>query len=120
LEDPWAKELWQRAQDEGVACFEAAGIDVAPAELDADRKEAIGPYRLVGGHDLSGGSSWQSLARQTGNIEADWLNGEVVLLGRLHQIPTPVNALLQATANRMAAHGIAPGTIRGEELIAQL
>jgi len=24
------------------------------------------------------------------NIEADWLNGEIVLLGRLHGVPTPV------------------------------
>jgi len=119
-DDPWAKQLWERAQAEGLECLEAAGIEVAPAELDADRKEAIGPYRLVGGHDLSGGSSWQSLARATGNIEADWLNGEIVLLGRLHCVPTPVNLLLQATANRMATQGIAPGTIRGEELIAQL
>jgi 2-dehydropantoate 2-reductase len=80
----------------------------------------MGPYRLVGGHDLSGGSSWQSLARHTGNIEADWLNGEIVLLGRVHQIPTPVNELLQATANRMAAQGSAPGSIPAEELLAQL
>jgi 2-dehydropantoate 2-reductase len=120
LEDPFARELFERAQNEAHLCFEAAGIEVAPPDLDAERKAAIGPYRLVAGHDLWGGSSWQSLARQTGNIEADWLNGEIVLLGRLHQVPTPVNALLQATANRMAAEGIAPGTIRGEDLLAQL
>jgi 2-dehydropantoate 2-reductase len=119
-DDPWAKELWERAQAEGAHCLEVAGIEVAPAELDAGRQAAIGPYRLVAGHDLSGGSSWQSLARATGNIEADWLNGEIVLLGRLHGIATPVNALLQATANRMAAEGIPPGTIRGEDLLAQL
>jgi 2-dehydropantoate 2-reductase len=115
-----AGELWRRAQDEADRCFAAAGIEVAPAELDAGRRAAMGPYRLVGGHDLSGGSSWQSLARHTGNIEADWLNGEIVLLGRVHQIPTPVNELLQATANRMAAQGSAPGSIPAEELLAQL
>jgi len=48
------------------------------------------------------------------------LNGEIVLLGRLHEISTPVNSLLQATANRMAAEAIAPATIRGEDLLAQL
>lgn len=120
LEDPFARELFDRSQTEAHRCLAAAGIEVAPPELDAERKAAIGPYRLVAGHDLWGGSSWQSLARQTGNIEADWLNGEIVLLGRLHGVPTPVNALLQATANRMAAEGIAPGTIRGEDLLAQL
>ena len=30
--------------------------------------------------------SWQSLARGTGSIEADYLNGEIVLLGRLHGV----------------------------------
>jgi 2-dehydropantoate 2-reductase len=118
--DPAALELWQRAQTEASLCFEAAGIEVAPPDLDAGRQEAMGPLRLVAGHDLSGGSSWQSLARRTGNIEADWLNGEVVLLGRLHGIPTPANELLQATANRMAAEGIEPGTISAGELLSQL
>jgi len=118
--DPAALELWQLAQTEGSRCFEAAGIEVAPPELDAERQAAMGPLRLVAGHDLSGGSSWQSLARKTGNIEADWLNGEIVLLGRLHGIPTPVNELLQATANRMAAEGIEPGTIPAGDLLAQL
>jgi 2-dehydropantoate 2-reductase len=119
-EDPFAQELWQLAQDEASRCFEVAGIEVAPVELDAERQAAVGPYRLVGGHDLTGGSSWQSLERNAGNIEADWLNGEIVLLGRLHEVPTPVNALLQVTANRMATEHIAPGTIRGEDLLAKL
>ena len=38
-----------------------------------------------------GGSSWQSIQRGTGNIETDFLNGEIVQLGRLHGIPTPAN-----------------------------
>jgi 2-dehydropantoate 2-reductase len=51
---------------------------------------------------LPGSSSWQSLARGTGNIEADFLNGEIVLLGRLHGTPTPANAVLQRLANDLA------------------
>jgi lysophospholipase L1-like esterase len=35
------------------------------------------------------------LARATGSIETDYLNGEIAMLGRLHGVPTPVNALLQ-------------------------
>jgi 2-dehydropantoate 2-reductase len=115
-----ARELLSLAEEEANRCFEAAGIEVAPPELDAERRAAIGPYRPVGGHDLSGGSSWQSLARHTGNIEADWLNGEIVLLGRLHQVRTPVNQLLQETANRMAARGAAPGSVPADQLLAQL
>src|SRR2546428_370157 len=49
-------------------------------------------------------------------IETDYLNGEIVLLGRLHGVPTPVNEALQRLANRMAAEGRAPGSLAMEEL----
>ena len=119
-EDAAAGELWRLARDEAARCFAVAGIEVADAAEDAERRETLGPLRPVGGRERSGGSSWQSLARRTGNIEADWLNGEIVLLGRLHKIATPVNELLRTTANRMAADGIAPGSIPAEDLLAQL
>ena len=67
---------------------------------------------------LAGGSSWQSLARGAGSIEADSLNGEVALEGALHGVPTPVNALLQRLATRAAAEGAAPGSWSLEELSA--
>ena len=46
----------------------------------------------IAGVARAGGSSTQSLARGTGSIETDWLNGEIVLLGRLHGVPVPANA----------------------------
>ena len=55
-----------------------------------------------------------------GRIEADALNGEVVLLGRLHGVPTPVNELLQRTANHLARVGAPPASMTPEELAAQL
>lgn len=120
LGDPAAAEVFASARAEALACYAAAGIEVADADEDQERRRALGRPRPVGGTERRGGSSWQSLSRATGNIEADWLNGEIVLLGRQHGIPTPVNALLQATANRMAASGMAPGTVPAEELLAQL
>ena len=33
-----------------------------------------------------GSSTWQSLRRGTGAVETDYLNGEIVLLGRLHGV----------------------------------
>jgi 2-dehydropantoate 2-reductase len=41
----------------------------------------------------------------------DWLNGEIVLLGRLHGVPTPVNERLQRLARESAAQGVAPRTV---------
>jgi 2-dehydropantoate 2-reductase len=118
--DEAARELWRLAQAETSRCYDAAGIEIADPKEDAERRTAFGGLRPVGGHSRLGGSSWQSLARKTGNIEADWLNGEIVLLGRLHGIATPVNALLQSTANRMAAEGLEPGSLPAAELLAQL
>jgi 2-dehydropantoate 2-reductase len=58
-----------------------------------------------------GSSSWQSLARGTGSLETDYLNGEFVLLGRLHGVPTPVNEALCRLAQWMLREQVAPGTV---------
>jgi 2-dehydropantoate 2-reductase len=103
--------IGQRAAAEGEACLAAAGIDAATTEEDRERRGDLLRLRPVAGQKRQGGSSWQSLARQAPGIESDYLNGEVVLLGRLHGVPTPVNALLQRLANRLAATGARPGSI---------
>jgi 2-dehydropantoate 2-reductase len=108
--------LYARARDEAMACFAAAGIDVASEADDAARRGDLVQLRPVGGRRRQGGSSWQSLARGTGSIEADHLNGEIVLLGRLLGVPTPANAALQHVANRMAHDRAQPGSVAIEEL----
>jgi len=119
-EDPVARELAKAARAEARACFAAAGIAIADETNEAERRRGRGLTLPVGGATREGGSSWQSLRRKTGNIEADWLNGEIVLLGRLHRVPTPVNERLQAIANNMAHDGRAPGSMSAEELAAGL
>jgi 2-dehydropantoate 2-reductase len=113
-------ELYKRAREEGEACFRAAGIDWASRDEDRERRTAMPPMRPAGEVAHKGSSSWQSLARGTGNIEADWLNGEVVLLGRLHGVPTPVNEVLCRVANRMARDRTRPGTLSLEDLEAEV
>ena len=112
--------LYRAAKDEGRAALAAAGIDVASDEEDAARRGDLISMRRINGERRGGGSSWQSLARGTGSIEADTLNGEIVLLGRLHGIPTPVNELLQRTAHELARSGSPPGSMTAEELEARL
>jgi 2-dehydropantoate 2-reductase len=110
----------QRAAAEGEACLDAAGIDAATTEEDRARRADLLKLRPVGDQRRPGGSSWQSLARGAPDIESDYLNGEVVLLGRLHGVPTPVNRLLQRLANQLAATGAEPGSVspeRFEELL---
>jgi 2-dehydropantoate 2-reductase len=107
------------AREEGVACLEAAGIDFATEREDADRRGSLLQVRSIAGEGRTGGSSWQSLARGAGSIETDYLNGEIVLLGRLFGIPTPVNELLCRHARAMATAGSAPGTMSEQEFLAQ-
>ncbi|HEX3841997.1 MAG TPA: 2-dehydropantoate 2-reductase [Acidimicrobiales bacterium] len=113
--------IGQRAAEEGEACLEAAGIDAATTEEDRARRRDLLKLSPIGDQRRPGGSSWQSLARGAPDIESDYLNGEVVLLGRLHGVPTPVNQLLQRLANQLAATGAKPGSVspdRLEELLA--
>jgi 2-dehydropantoate 2-reductase len=115
-----SSDLYLAARSEALAVLAAADIDVASDEEDAARRGDLISMRRIAGERRGGGSSWQSLARGTGSIETDTLNGEIVLLGRLHDVPTPVNELLQRTANHLARVGAAPGTMTPDELIAQL
>ncbi len=108
--------LMAAARSEAYACFAAAGIDVASEEEDRERRGDLVTIKPIDGKPRGGGSTWQSLARGTGRTEADHLNGEVVLLGRLHGVPTPVNAVLQDVANRLARTGGAPGSVPVEDL----
>ncbi|MFJ2957655.1 ketopantoate reductase family protein [Streptomyces sp. NPDC087270] len=104
------RELAARARAEGVAALDAAGIPYIGAEQQArmrgDRVESP---------QAKHSSTWQSLARGTGSIESDYLNGEIVLLGRRFGVPTPVNEALRHAANRAARERRAPGELTAEE-----
>jgi 2-dehydropantoate 2-reductase len=115
-----SKELRRRARAEGKAVLEAAGIAYAGndenARFRADQVQIV----KINGNERGGGSSWQSLTRGTGSIEADYLNGEIVLRGRELGVPTPVNEVLQRLANQAARDRRAPGSLNAEEVLALL
>jgi 2-dehydropantoate 2-reductase len=103
------REIVARTTAEGVECFEAAGLSyVSTAEYNEGRS-ALMTMREVDGTARAGGSTWQSLARRTGSVETDYLNGEIVQLGRALGISTPVNAELQRRM-QLAANGDPGGT----------
>jgi len=111
-----AFELVQMAQEEGEAVLAAAGVEVATPEEDDARRLVQSSLQPTASGPHQGGSSWQSVARGTGRVEADFLNGEIALVGRLVGVPTPVNELLQRLAGEAAARGAAPGSYPLEEL----
>jgi 2-dehydropantoate 2-reductase len=113
--------LAQRARREGLECFKAAGIGhVADDEEDAARLEKEVQARTIDGAERRGGSSWQSLERRLGTIETDYLNGEIVRLGQLHGVPTPVNAILQYLSQRVAHERRPPGSVNPDKILVAL
>ena len=112
--------ILREARAEAEACYRAAGIDWAPELEDHNRRTGVMEIAPEERQRRLGGSTWQSLARRAGSVEADALNGEIVLLGRLHGVATPANELLRRTANAMAAAGEAPGSTSLSALLDQL
>ncbi|WP_069159681.1 ketopantoate reductase family protein [Nocardia altamirensis] len=109
-------EILDRARIEGMKVLTAAGISFVTAVEDGARRGDV----LRVGVRRSVSSSWQSLARGTGSIETDYLNGEIVLLGRRHGVPTPVNERIQHFAEVVAREGRPPGSVPLSELVAAL
>jgi 2-dehydropantoate 2-reductase len=112
--------LLERAVAEAEAVLDAAGIDRASPDEDLARRGDRLRMRPIDGERRPGGSSWQSLHRGSGSIETDYLNGEIVLLGRCHGVPTPVNALLQRLARDAASSGRPPGAMTADEVLGLL
>ncbi|GAA4791680.1 ketopantoate reductase family protein [Streptomyces ziwulingensis] len=108
-DDTAVTALVERAGAEGVAVLRAAGIDHAdPTEMAQLRQGKVEPQPVPDG-EWSLGSAWQSLTRRTGSVEADYINGEIVLLGRLHGVPTPVNETLLRAVHSCAENRRPPG-----------
>jgi 2-dehydropantoate 2-reductase len=113
------KELGRRAVAEAKSVFEAAGIGWASNKESAAMRGDHVRVEPVNGSPRGGGSSWQSVVRGTGSVEADYLNGEVALLGREHDVATPVNEVLQRLANQAVRDGVAPGSVTPAEVLAR-
>jgi 2-dehydropantoate 2-reductase len=113
-----AGELVRQARAEGVATLDEAGIQYAPREEDRARRADLLTVRPIEGAVRGGGSSWQSLARGTGAIEVDYLNGEIVWVGRCQGRDTPVNAALCELAHRMAREKAPPRTADAAAVLA--
>ena len=111
-----ASAIAAAARREGMQCLDKAGIAYVPEDEDRARRGDHLQLRPIAGQKRPGGSSWQSLDRAVGSIEVDYLNGEIVLLGRAHGINTPANELLQRLASQMARQRKPPATMTVAEL----
>ena len=113
-----ADELVRRARDEGDLVLRHAGVVVVSPEEDAERRGDV--LRSGDAAWQPGGSTWQSVQRGAGSVEIAYLSGEIVLMGRLHGIPTPVNELLQRVVAEVAREGGPPHSVDAAALLARL
>jgi 2-dehydropantoate 2-reductase len=115
-----AQAVAAMATREALDCYAAAGIEWASKEEVTERHARLLELGTVDGRPRPGSSSWQSIARGTGSIETDYLNGEIVLIGRQHGVPTPANEVLQTLAARIAREGARPGRYSARDLEAAI
>ncbi len=120
-EDAEAEALIERARVEGRAVLRGAGI----AFEDENVTDVRGRWESwqvgeIAGRPRAGGSTWQSIIRGAGSVETDYLNGEIVLQGRLTGIPTPVNELLLSLVQQMVRERLQPGWLSAEEVLARI
>ncbi len=107
--DAEVKGIARAARKEALDCYAAADIDcMGQAEVKQRQADL---YRVgdVPGIERGGGSSWQSVARGAADIETEYLNGEISLLGRLHRVPTPINDACVVMARQLLHERIAAG-----------
>ncbi|PRC43579.1 2-dehydropantoate 2-reductase [Mycobacterium sp. ITM-2017-0098] len=106
---------------EGAQVLEAAGIEYVPFDVSKAAR-ANGPTlrEVAGAEKVVSNSTWQSLARNTGSIETDFLNGEIVRIAHSYGGDAPLNAALARLARDAAHSGRGPGELSEDELADRL
>lgn len=112
-------ELGKRAREEAVRTYEAAGIDYVGLEEFKQGGSGV-IAREVHGAERVGASMHQSLTRGLPSLETDYINGEIVRLGHLFGVPTPVNAFFQRLSHDAVVNRIPPGSISEAEFLKRL
>ncbi len=110
-----AKEFMAMTVDEARRAMTAAGLAFASMEEVAERSKDLA-MTPIDGEISPGGSTFQSLARGNATNEADYLNGEIAMLGRMFGVPTPANSALQALMRQMARDQAPPCSIGADEI----
>jgi 2-dehydropantoate 2-reductase len=104
-------------RSEGENVLRHAGIEFVSFETSTAVR-ADGPtIRPVPGWNAGpSNSTWQSLSRNTGSVETDFLNGEIVRLAHRHGIAAPHNAALARAARAAARSGLGPSRYSSAQL----
>ncbi len=94
---------------EGERVLRCAGIDFVSFEASTAARVDGPTIRPVPGWDSGpSNSTWQSMSRNTGNVETDYLNGEIVRLAHRYGVAAPLNAALARATRAALRDGIGP------------
>lgn len=110
------RKWYAKARAEAEAVLSAAGIGWD--KTDAMAREEL-TITAISGRTRVGSSTLQSIVRGTGSLETDFLNGEIVLLGRLNGMATPVNSALCRLSIELASGRMRPQSA-GDDAIASM
>ena len=111
--------------EEAKQVTDAEGIEIVPLAGQQPVDKMISSLRKPGDRDfeVSGEekmmlrpSTWQDLYLKRGRTEVEYLNGEIVRMGKANGIKTPYNSLMVKIVSRMAEEGIEPGAYTVEQL----
>jgi 2-dehydropantoate 2-reductase len=112
-----ARWLHEAVLREGEDVLRRLRIDFIPFETStAARADGPTPRPVPGFSGAPGDSTSQSLGRRTGNVETDYLNGEIVRLAHRAGSSAPVNAALTRAARAAARAGMSPGGYTAQQL----
>jgi 2-dehydropantoate 2-reductase len=121
------RRLMFEVREEGLRVLDAAGIAVEPPEdapspirIRKMTEALLRPPKPDGNDEGSGHrtypSMWQDLYLGRKSTEADFLNGDIIEIGKRVGVPTPYNSTLLEIINRMMAEGLKPGIYTPAEL----
>ena len=113
-------ELGRLAPDEGELVLAAAGIPVVTEPRGRRRAARRHPALARRARGSRAAPPGRACSAAPGTVEIDYLSGEVVLLGRLHGVPTPVNELLQRVASELARDRWRPRSLAAADLLGRL
>lgn len=103
------------AQQEGRACFAAHSIAYTE---DSPNSSLVTP-QPIHGRKRPAGSTWQSVQRRSAATETDYLNGEIVMLGRQAGVEAPMNRLLQQLVRQVGGDPGLIGSFSEADVIAR-
>ncbi len=133
MADPEMRRLTLAVREEGLRVLDAAGIAVEPPAgepsalriremteaLKGEPKFDFDPRDLPTEKRMYA-SMWQDLHLGRSSHEAEFLNGEIIALGRKLGIPTPYNTVLLHLINRMFTERLRPGILSPAQLHEQI